>query len=166
MTTAFIEIAGSPLIPAGPARIYYRDTGAGAPLVFLHGGWGYEVYPFDRAFATLSGQFRILIPDRSGYGKSTPIAKLPVDFHRRAARETARFLDALNIERVVLWGHSDGAVIAALLALEEPSRFPAVIFEAFHYAKAKTGSVDFFRAMISEPATVGARASSAMGRSR
>jgi pimeloyl-ACP methyl ester carboxylesterase len=155
--TAFVDVAG-------PARIYYRDAGAGLPLLFLHGGWGYEVYPFDRAIAALNGQFRILIPDRSGYGKSTPIAKLPLDFHRRAARETARFLDALNIERAVLWGHSDGAVIAALLALDEPSRFPGVIFEAFHYTKAKTGSVDFFRAMISEPDRVGARASSALER--
>src|SRR5712675_1759405 len=120
LNTDFVDIAG-------PARLYYRDAGAGVPFLFLHGGWGYEVYPFDRAIAALSGEFRILIPDRSGYGKSTPITKLPLDFHRRAALETARFLDALNVERAVLWGHSDGAVIAALLALEEPSRFPGVI---------------------------------------
>jgi pimeloyl-ACP methyl ester carboxylesterase len=157
LTTAFLDIAGS-------ARIYYRDTGAGIPLVFLHGGWGYEVYPFDCAIAALSGRFRILIPDRSGYGRSTPIAKLTADFHRRAATETARFLDSLNIERAVLWGHSDGAVIAALLALAEPSRVSGVIFEAFHYTKAKTGSLDFFRAMISDPDTVGGRASIALAR--
>ncbi len=157
MTTAFLDIAG-------PARIYYREAGAGIPLVFLHGGWGYEVYPFDRAIEALSGRFRILIPDRSGYGRSTSIAKLPADFHRRAATETARFLDALNIERAVLWGHSDGAVIAALLALDAPQRVSGVILEAFHYTKAKTGSVDFFRAMISAPDTVGGRASSALAR--
>src|SRR5437773_11469266 len=45
----------------GPARIYYRDAGAGATLLFLHGGWGYEVYPFDRQIAALSWKFRILI---------------------------------------------------------------------------------------------------------
>jgi non-heme chloroperoxidase len=157
LTTAFLNIAG-------PARLYYRDAGAGIPLVFLHGGWGYEVYPFDRAIATLSGRFRILIPDRSGYGRSTPIARLPADFHRLAATETARFLDALNIERAVLWGHSDGAVIAALLALDAPSRFPGVIFEAFHYTRSKMGSLEFFRAMISDPDIVGGRASTALAR--
>jgi pimeloyl-ACP methyl ester carboxylesterase len=157
LTTAFLDIAG-------PARIYYREAGAGTPLVFLHGGWGYEVYPFDRAIEALRGRFRILIPDRSGYGRSTPLTKLPADFHQRAAIETARFLDALNIERAVLWGHSDGAVIAALLALDAPHRFKGAIFEAFHYAKAKTGSVDFFRAMISEPDIVGGRASMALAR--
>jgi pimeloyl-ACP methyl ester carboxylesterase len=145
-------------------RIYYRDAGAGTPLVFLHGGWGYEVYPFDRAIAALGGRFRILIPDRSGHGRSTQIAKLPADFHRRAAGETMRFLDALNIERAALWGHSDGAVIAALAGLAAPQRFSAVILEAFHYTRAKTGSVDFFRAMISEPDALGDRVTSALAR--
>src|SRR5690242_10050261 len=157
LTTGFLDIAG-------PARIYYREAGAGIPLVFLHGGWGYEVYPFDQAIAALSGRFRILIPDRTGYGRSTPIMKLPADFHRRAAIETAHFLDALHIERTVLWGHSDGAVIAALLALDAPRRVSAAIFEAFHYTRAKNGSTGFFRAMISEPDTVGGRASVALGR--
>ena len=142
--------------------LYYRETGAGFPLVILHGGWGYEVYPFDRAINALSAQFRILIPDRSGYGRSPSISKLPVDFHQRAAAETIRFLDALNIERAVLWGHSDGAVIATLLGLAAPHRFTALVLEAFHYTKAKTGSLNFFRSMIAEPDTVGRRASSAL----
>jgi pimeloyl-ACP methyl ester carboxylesterase len=44
----FVELDQSPLNPeAGPARIYYREAGSGVPLVFLHGGWGYEIYPFD-----------------------------------------------------------------------------------------------------------------------
>ena len=152
MKTAYLE------------SIYYREAGAGFPLLILHGGWGYEVYPFDRAIEALSGRFRILIPDRSGYGRSTPISKLPVDFHQRAAAETIRFLDALNIQRAVLWGHSDGAVIAALLGLTAPQRFAALILEAFHYTKAKAGSVDFFRSMIAEPEIVGRRAMSALAR--
>jgi pimeloyl-ACP methyl ester carboxylesterase len=163
--TAFVEIAGSPLLPdSGPARIYYRDTGAGPPLVFLHGGWGYEVYPFDRQIDALSGKRRILIPDRSGYGQSPRITSLLADFHPRAAIETARFLDALDIERAVLWGHSDGAVIAALMGLATPDRFSGLILEAFHYTRAKAGSIDFFRAMISEPDTVGERAAAALAR--
>lgn len=144
--------------------IYYRQAGAGFPLVILHGGWGYEVYPFDCAIEALSGRFRILIPDRSGYGRSTPLSKLPVDFHSRAAAETLRFLDALNIGRAVLWGHSDGAVIATLLGLAAPQRFAALVLEAFHYTKSKTGSLDFFRSMIAEPETVGRRAMTALAR--
>jgi len=144
--------------------LYYRETGTGFPLIILHGGWGYEVYPFDRAIEALSGQFRILIPDRSGYGRSPSISKLPVDFHQRAAAETIQFLDDLNIDRAVLWGHSDGAVIATLLGLAAPLRFTALVLEAFHYTKAKEGSVDFFRSMIANPKSVGRRAIAALAR--
>jgi pimeloyl-ACP methyl ester carboxylesterase len=157
LKAAFVDITG-------PARIHYREAGAGPPLLFLHGGWGYEVYPFDRQSAALSGRHRILIPDRSGYGRSPQITSLPVDFHQRAADETLRFLDALHIERTALWGHSDGAVIAALLGLSAPARFSSLILEAFHYTRVKAGSLDFFRAMIAEPEKAGGRAASALAR--
>jgi 3-oxoadipate enol-lactonase len=156
LKTGFVEIAG--------ARIYYRDAGAGLPLVFLHGGWGYEVFPFDRQIEALGGRRRILIPDRTGYGRSPRITSLPPDFHRRAAEETIRVLDALHVEQAVLWGHSDGAVIAVLLGLGTPKRFSGLILEAFHYSRSKTGSADFFREMISEPYKVGNRAAAALAR--
>ena len=146
----------------GAADLYYREYGPGFPLLFLHGGWGYEVFPFDRAIAALAGRFRILIPDRSGYGRSPVGGPLEPDFHSSAAREMIGFLDSLRISKAALWGHSDGAVIAALLGLAAPERFPAIIFEAFHYARAKRGSTDFFRAMISEPDIVSGRAREAL----
>src|SRR2546430_3920853 len=42
--------------------------------------------------------------------------------------------------------------------------FKGLILEAFHYSRAKTGSVDFFREMISEPYKVGNRAATALAR--
>ncbi len=160
----FVEIAESQFHQGRPARIRYRESGAGFPLVFLHSGWGHGVYPFDRQVAVLGSRFRILIPDRSGYGSSTPVAELPVDFHARAVAETFAFLDALQIGRAALWGHSDGSVIAALAALGRPERVAAVVLEAFHFANVKTGSVDFFHAMIADPDSVGARTASALER--
>ena len=153
-----------PFVEAGSARLYYREFGAGAPLVFLHGGWGFEVYPFDAAISELGEQFRILIPDRSGYGRSPKLDSLPQDFHSRAAEETLRFLDALEIERATLWGHSDGAVIAALAGLTAPRRCQGLILEALHYTRAKRGSLEFFRAMISDPRFVGRRVAEALTR--
>lgn len=153
-----------PFVQSGPARLYYREFGSGTPLVFLHGGWGYEVYPFDRGLAELSDRFRILIPDRSGYGLSPQLSILPPDFHLRAAEETLQFLDAMGIERAALWGHSDGAVIAGLLGLASPDRLCALVLEAFHYTRAKHGSVDFFKAMIAKPESVGNRVIAALAR--
>jgi len=153
-----ITLNSSPLSPDnGPVEIYYREWGSGLPLIFLHGGWGYEVYPFDRQIEALRDRFRILIPDRTGYGRSPRMGEFPTDFHSRAAVETTRFLDALGIERAVLWGHSDGAVISAIMGLATPSRFTCLVLEAFHYDRAKPNSRDFFESMVSNPERFGER---------
>ncbi len=43
------------IVEVGPGRtpIFLREHGTGFPLLFLHGGWGYEVYPFDAQIAAL-----------------------------------------------------------------------------------------------------------------
>lgn len=105
------------------------------------------------------GRFKIVIPDRSGYGRSTKIEDLTADFHVRAAIEMISFLEALNIERGVLWGHSDGAVIAAWMGLLAPTRFTGLILEAFHYFKVKPRSEEFFRTLAQNPDLVGERTS-------
>src|SRR3954453_2456097 len=86
--SAVLQLPESPLAPGvSPVRIRYREYGCGAPLVFLHGGWGYEVYPFDRQIAALALHRRIIIPDRSGYGGSSQIGHFDPRFHLAAADE-------------------------------------------------------------------------------
>lgn len=154
----FANINESPLIPGvSPVKAYYRETGEGLPLIFLHSGWGYCSYPFDYQIEAFSKQFKIIIPDRSGYGLSTRIESLPADFHARAATEMISFLDTLDIQRGVLWGHSDGAVIAAWMALLAPARFTGLILEAFHYFKMKPRSEEFFRTLSHNPEQLGER---------
>src|SRR3954469_20386870 len=109
-------LAASPLVPGrSPVSIHYRECGSADPIVILHGGWGYDIYPFDRQIAALSGAHRMVAPDRTGYGGSTPRERQETDFHHRAAAETGAVIDALRLERPIVWGHSDGAVIALLL---------------------------------------------------
>jgi len=148
----------SPLVPGvSPVPIFYREYGAGPPLIFLHGGWGYGLYPFDHQIEVLQSRSRIVIPDRSGYGRSTRlVVDLPSDFHYRAATETLSFMDSLGIERAFFWGHSDGAVIAAILGFTAPERVAGLILEAFHYHRLKPRSRQFFEALAHQPDGVGA----------
>lgn len=149
-------IAESPLLPGTrPIPIHYRDGGSGAPLLILHGGWGYGYYPYDDAVARLDRRF--VIPDRTGYGRSLRIAELPPKFHVAAAIETERLLDALGIERCALWGHSDGAVIATLLGLRQPGRYTGIVVEAIHLDRAKPRSREFFLQMANDPEAFGER---------
>jgi 3-oxoadipate enol-lactonase len=151
-----VELPASPVAPGrSPGRVHLRERGAGPAVVLLHGGWGYEAYPFDRALEALAPRHRVLAPDRLGYGRSDPVAALPRGFHARMADETALLLDALGIERAALWGHSDGAVVAAWTALLHPDRVSALVLEALHFLRAKPGSIEFFRAGVETPERFG-----------
>ena len=161
----FVELKSSPHAPGvRPVKIHYRDVGSGRPVVFLHGGWGYGVYPIDRQIQiqiedrqieALGEHVRFVIPDRSGFGRSVRLSRqMPTDFHRRAAEETLLVLDALGIERAVLWGHSDGAVIAAMIGLAAPERCTRLILEAFHFYRNKPGSRSFFTRFATHPEEV------------
>ncbi len=148
-----IALEATPLATGFPARIHVREAGSGAPLVLLHGGWGWEAYPWD--VTALAARHRVLAPDRTGYGGSGRLAALPAGFHRLMAEETLRVLDALGVDRAALWGHSDGAVIAAWAALLAPDRVSALVLEAFHVFPAKVSSVEFFRNAVDAPEAFG-----------
>ena len=149
---ADVLLASSPLAPGrSPVRIYYRDAGDGPPIVILHGGWGYDAYPFDHQIAALAPRHRIVIPDRTGYGRSEPIATLAITFHQSAAEETLAVIDALHLDRPILWGHSDGAIVALLIGLQAPNRIAGAIVEATHYVRHKPASRPFFEAIVAKP---------------
>jgi len=159
----FVELRTSPLNPGvSPVRIRVRESGTGPSLLILHGGWGAGVYPFDRQIAALSAGWRIVVPDRSGYGGSGRLHAQATDFHRRAAAETFAVIDALALDRPVLWGHSDGAVIALLMALDAPDRVGGVVAEATHVCRRKPASRAFFEMMRDRPADVGQRIAAAL----
>ena len=155
---AYSLLQTSPLLSGvSPVQIYVRDEGQGPPLFILHGGWGYGMYPYDRQVAELRNDYRCLIPDRSGYGRSTRLeGELPSDFHYRAAQETLGVMDSLHIERAFFWGHSDGAVIAAILGFTAPHRVSGLILESFHCYRQKPSSKQFFEAFAYRPETQGA----------
>lgn len=137
--------------------LHFRRQGSGFPLLFLHSGWGYRAFPFADQEAALATDSLILIPDRSGYGRSPRLNRFAKPLHRAAAEETLAFMDALGLDRAALWGHSDGAVIAANVALAAPSRVSAILMEATHLDRHKPRSRDFFRRMVAEPEAVGPR---------
>ena len=158
MADRFVSLDGSPLAPGrSPVRIRVREFGSGDALMFLHGGWGYAIYPFDGEIARLERSYRILVPDRTGYGQSESIDRQLPDFHGRAAAESLSVLDVLGVDRAVLWGHSDGAVIALRMALTAPHRVAAVIAEATHFFRRKPGSRTFFETMRDAPDSLGSR---------
>lgn len=104
-------------------------------LVFLHDSWGCtEMWgDFPDKLVEISG-LNALIYDRRGYGKSSPfaISKRTNFYLHHEAEELIRVLDALEIKKAVLYGHSDGATIALIAAALHPDRFTGMLVEGPH----------------------------------
>ncbi len=154
-----VILSEDPLVPDGDAvEIPYRETGEGVPLLLLHSGWGYSLYPFERQIAALSHRFRILIPYRFAHRRSREPKWLAANEGRRAAGEMIRFLDELGIDRAMVWGHSEGAVVAAWMALDAPERFSGVILEALHFYRCKPlSSAEMLAQLAENPDQIGER---------
>jgi 4,5:9,10-diseco-3-hydroxy-5,9,17-trioxoandrosta-1(10),2-diene-4-oate hydrolase len=73
----------------------------------------------------LASGLRIIVPDIVGYGESDkPKAVYDRPFYAGWLRD---FLDALNLDRVSLVGHSQGGAISLQFALESPKRVEQLV---------------------------------------
>ena len=104
-------------------------------LVFLHDSWGcVDMWgDFPDQLIELSG-LNGLIYDRRGYGQSSPFAVSERNefYLHDEAHELMNILDTCNIQKAVIYGHSDGATIAILAASLYPDRVKGLILEGAH----------------------------------
>lgn len=104
-------------------------------IVFLHDSLGcvqlWRDFPQKLAEAT---QCNILVYDRLGYGKSEsmPTHERPTNYMELEADILNDLLNTLNINDVILFGHSDGGTIALLTASKYPEKVKGLICEAGH----------------------------------
>jgi pimeloyl-ACP methyl ester carboxylesterase len=117
-------------------RWFAREAEPGRQaIVLLHQGLGsvsqWRDFPERLARATGSA---VVGYDRYGHGGSDPLEgpREPAFLDHEAGVALPDLLAALDIERPVLYGHSDGATIALLHAAAFPERATAVISEAAH----------------------------------
>ncbi len=101
-------------------------------MLLIHGGWGLGVNGFHYQEKALADAYRLILPDRRGYGRSTHVYGFKADFHWQHADDMLKFLDALQIDRAWVWGHSDGAIIGAIMAILAPDRLRGLVFEGGH----------------------------------
>jgi pimeloyl-ACP methyl ester carboxylesterase len=106
-------------------RTHFGATGT-TPVLMIH-GWGVSA---DTNFFTIYEELRsndisFIAPDLRGHGRSVRSGEL-FSFEN-AADDLEAILDALNIERVTLFGFSMGGAIALKLADRHPDRIDGVV---------------------------------------
>ena len=124
--------------------LHHVSTGSGDDVLLVHGGPGYPPRQDWRATTTLARSYRVHAYDQRGCGRSTrPFTKPPegnfsdklraVESRLGLAAQIAdleRIRRILGRDRVIVIGHSFGALIAALYAAEFPDRVQALVLIA------------------------------------
>ena len=104
-------------VQTGAVRTWYDEHGRGEPLVLMHGGL------VDARFLApnlqpLAERFHVYTPERRGHGH-TPDVEGPITY-QLMAEDTIAFLEQVVRAPAVLVGHSDGAFVAMLVAMQRP----------------------------------------------
>ncbi len=104
-------------------RIEYSETGAGKPVLFLHGGHSNcRETLFHKGFDT--SKYRLITPSRPGYGK-TPLNETTTP--RKTADRVVSLLNHLGIDKVVVYGISAGGLTSLEIAANYPDRVEKLI---------------------------------------
>lgn len=103
--------------------IHHEVQGAGPPIVFIHGlGATSNVWHAQRM--TLSKNYRVIVYDRSGAGRSQKANGYSIDAW---ADELAGLLDHLAVPMAVVVGHSLGSMVAQRFAGKYAARTQALV---------------------------------------
>lgn len=102
-------------------RLRYAHQGApGAPALLLLHGYTDSWFSFSRVLPLLPKGAHVIVPDQRGHGDSDrPDFGYEMD---RFANDAVELLDALNIRRAAVVGHSMGSFIAQRIAMRTPTR--------------------------------------------
>jgi pimeloyl-ACP methyl ester carboxylesterase len=124
---AFLEIEG--------VRLHYVDQGRrGAPvLVMLHGN---GVFLQDMVFSGLLDaatlKFRVICFDRPGFGHSSRSRRFSWNANLQAAI-ISRALTRLNVDNVIVLGHSWGTLVALAMAARKDSLVKGLVLVSGYY---------------------------------
>ena len=135
---ALMSISGYP-IPATERKVHangidfwYVEAGSGDPLILLHGGmisngplWSGHRYGWGSHLARFARRFRVIAPDARGHGRTrNPSGALS---YRLYAEDLLAIIEALELDRPLVAGFSDGGTTAMILGMIAPQVPRAIV---------------------------------------
>jgi pimeloyl-ACP methyl ester carboxylesterase len=113
-------------------RIHYEVTGSGDPLALYHGLTGSGERWRDTGYiASLADDYRLILIDARGHGKSDKPHEEEAYGRRRQAADVVAVLNDLEIGMTPFWGHSMGGDVALTLGCHHPDRVSALVVTGY-----------------------------------
>lgn len=111
----FIEVNG--------VKLYYEKAGSGQPIILSHCN-SMSSKIFKTAVRELQSRFTVYTIDSRDHGKSSKVKTLHYD---DMVEDIRQFITALNIEKPIFYGFSDGGIVGILLAGKYPDLLSKLI---------------------------------------
>lgn len=130
---ALALLAGSASAQAGPVgdtvavngmEMYYEVSGAGDPLVVLHGSF-MTIPMMGEIVHKLAETHRVIAVEMQGHGRTTDVDR-PITYPG-LADDVAAFMAAVDVERADVFGYSMGAGVGLQLAIRHPERVDRLV---------------------------------------
>jgi pimeloyl-ACP methyl ester carboxylesterase len=115
-------------------NVFYKELGRGSPLILLHGN-SVSSKLFEQVIELYSEDFKIILIDFLGHGKSDRLGVFPADFWYDEAMQVIRLIEKNQYGKVNLIGTSGGAITALNVALERGDLVHKIIADSFEGEK-------------------------------
>ncbi|MEY3195279.1 MAG: hypothetical protein RIQ78_1376 [Bacteroidota bacterium] len=125
-------------------ELFTREFGAGAPVIILHGLFGFSDN-WQTIAKGLSEQYWVVTPDLRNHGRSP---HLPTHSYPAMAEDIRVFMEAHWMFSAAVIGHSMGGKVAMQLALTHPEMVERLIVIDIDPGKAEDNHSAFFRALL------------------
>lgn len=104
--------------------LHVEEQGSGPAILLLH-GWSLDARMWTRQFSRLSDKYRLIAPDRRGFGRSIAPPGLGLEI-----QDILDLMAQLQLDNCVLWGMSQGGRIAQRFAVEHSDRLEGLILQS------------------------------------
>ena len=111
-------------------EMYYEVSGAGEPLVVLHGAY-MNIVTMGEIVPLLAKTHKVYALEFQGHGRTTDIDR-PITYPA-LADDVAAFMDAVGLEQADVFGYSMGAEAGLQLAIRHPGKVDKLVFASGAY---------------------------------
>ena len=118
--------------PVNGLDLYYEISGAGQPLILLHGGFG-ATGMYGELLPALIADYRVIAVDLQGHGRTADIDR-PLRFETMAD-DIAALIAHLGFERADVMGYSLGGGVALQTAIRHPEVVDRLILVSTPYKR-------------------------------